>query len=68
MLAFGRHRQQLEVVAVQPQRPVVTAIADDVEACADAGAFRVEIEVETNLRDQPVGRSIILAADRDMGW
>ena len=48
---------------VPPERAGVIAVAADVEPRRDPGAGRIEREVERYVGHQPVGRTIILAAD-----
>jgi len=45
----------------------VLAVALDFERRADSRPLDPEIEVEMDFRHQPVGRAVILAADRDVG-
>jgi hypothetical protein len=56
-----------QAVAIETQRPVVRAVAFDAERGANASPFRIEVELEAHLRHEPVGRPIILAADRNVG-
>ena len=59
--------ERLELVAVEPQRAVVIAIALDGQRRAHPRPLDAEVEIELDLGHQPVGRPIILAPDRDMG-
>ena len=43
------------------------AVALDAQRCADPRPLGAEVEVEPDFGHQPVGRAVILAADRDMG-
>ena len=67
-LAVGLDRDELQGVAVEPERPVVLAVALDIERRPNPRPARVQIEVEADLGDQPVRRAIVFAANRDMGW
>ena len=60
------HRNQLEVAPVEAQRPGVLAVPFNGEGRAHSRALGVEIELEADLRHQPIGRAIILAADRQV--
>ena len=66
--AIHEHERGRNLVPVQLQRPVVIAVANDLQHCPDPRRFTIEREVERNLRHQPVGWAIILAADGHMGW
>src|SRR5205085_11805996 len=60
------HRDELEPIPIEPKLPVVIAIALDAQAGAHPGPVGVEVEVEADLGHEPVGRAVILAADRGM--
>ena len=60
--AIDQHRERHLPVAVEPQRPIVRARPGDVEHGGHARRRRVEVEVEGNVGDKPIGRLIILAS------
>ena len=59
--AVDRDPQRRQLVAVEPQRAVVVAVALDAEPGADPRRLGIEVEVELDLGHQPVGRAVILA-------
>src|SRR5262249_763503 len=63
-LSIDRHGQELEVASVEPERLIVISVPLDDQGCADACPVCVQIDVETYLRNQPVGGPIVLAPDR----
>src|SRR5437868_11717390 len=68
MLAVGGDGEQFELVTVEAEGPVVIAIADDLKRSTDDRAVRIEVELEPDLRHQPIGRTIVLAVNGGVGW
>ena len=64
--AVQLHRNQLHFGAIEPKRAGVFTVALDLQRCADSRALGVEVEVEPDLRHQPVRWPVVLAADRDV--
>ena len=65
-LAIDHHRFRGDPVAIQAQR-LVAAIAPHFERCDHPGLLQPQVEGEGDLRDQPGGRLVILAADHGRG-
>ncbi len=62
-LAVHPHGKQLQLLAIEPKRAVMLAVALHRQAGRDHRPRRVELEIERDRRDQPVGRTVILAPD-----
>ena len=67
ILAVDRDPDRHDPIAVEPQRPVVGPVALDNELGAHSRRLRIEVERQLDVRHEPVGRSVILAPDGDMG-
>ena len=55
--------QRDEAIAVEPQGPIMVAVARDYQGRADAGASGIEVEIQRNIRHQPIRRAIIRATN-----
>jgi len=67
-LSVDADGHQLQLIAVQAKRAVVRAVALDAQSCTDTRHLQPEVEVEVDLRHQPVGRAVVLTADCDVSW
>ena len=61
--AVHLHLQRHKAIAVQPQRPVMIAIARHGQPRTNLGQRGIKIEMQRDIRHQPVGRAIVGTAD-----